>query len=241
MKTFHTPNSPIRDGLRTLAKSFSGGRTCPVAGFAPVAHAEDVSSHRSATLEPDEFGDLDIEQLSRVRVISSTLTPTQVRLVPAKTTVLDAATIAQSGARTLNELLEIYTPNAQLAAHNTHLDHFGMRGIISDRDDKYLLRVNGKVMTTAISPGESERDLPLLGDFHSMTAVHGPASATYGAGALAGVLNLETYNGLTFEGNDAQIRTGFGDKFVAAEVRYGQRLADGSGVFLYAGVAIKRS
>jgi hypothetical protein len=205
----------------------------PVLGAALPASA--------ANREPEEFGGLDIEQLSRVQIVSATLTPTQVRLVPAKTTVLDTATIAQSGARSLNELLEIYTPNTQIIAHNTHLDHFGIRGIISDRDDKYLLRVDGKVMNNRFFVGaQSERDLPLLGDLHSVTSVHGPASATYGAGALAGVLNLETYNGLTFEGADAQVRQGFGDRFTAGEFRFGQKFSADSGLFLYGGVADQR-
>jgi outer membrane receptor protein involved in Fe transport len=207
----------------------------------PAAMADDSAGRnpiQSTNSEPEEFGGLDIEQLSRVRIVSATLTPTQVRLVPAKTTFLDAATIAQCGARNLNELLEIYAPNTQLIAHNTHQDHFGIRGIISDRDDKYLLRVDGKVMNNRFFSGaESERDLPLLGDFRSVTLVHGPASATYGAGALAGVLNLETYNGLTFEGADAQIRHGFWDQFTAGEFRFGHKFNEESGLFLYAGVA----
>lgn len=193
---------------------------------------------RVAAIEPEDFGELDLEELSRVHVISSTLTPTQARLVPAKTTVLDRSTIAKSGARHLNELLEIYTPNSQLIEHNTHLTHFGVRGIISDRDDKYLLRVNDKVMNNRMFVGaESERDLPLLGDLRSVTLVHGPASATYGAGALAGVINLETHTGLTFEGADAQIRHGFEERFSALETRIGQKFTEDSGLFLYAGIA----
>jgi len=208
-------------------------------GHLPGAMAEEPAGQsRFENNEPEEFGGLDIEQLSRVRIVSATLTPTQLRLIPAKTTVLDAATIAQSGARTLNESLEIYAPNTQLILHNTHLDHFGIRGIISDRDDKYLLRVNGKVMNNRFFVGaESERDLPLLGDLRSVTLVHGPASATYGAGALSGVINLETYNGLTFEGADARIRQGFLDQFTAGEFRFGQRFSQKSGLFLYLGVA----
>jgi len=207
----------------------------------PVATADDHAGQnlvQSRNGEPEEYGGLDIEQLSRMRIESATLTPTEVRLVPAKTTVLDQATIAQSGARNLNEALEIYAPNTQLILHNTHLDHFGIRGIISDRDDKYLLRVNGKLMNNRFFVGaESERDLPLLGDFRFVTLVHGPASATYGAGALAGVINLETYNGLTFEGADAQVRQGFLDQFTAGEFRFGQKFNEKSGLFLYAGVA----
>ncbi len=188
--------------------------------------------------EPDNLGDLDLEELVRVRIVTATLTPTFARLIPAKTTALDEATVARSGARTLDELLEISAANTQLTLHNTHLSHFGIRGIMSDRDDKYLLRVNGKTMNNRYFAGaESERDLPLLGDFRTVGMVHGAASATYGAGALAGVINLETHNGLTYEGADVQTRLGFMDRFTATEVRFGRKLGARSGLFLYAGFA----
>ncbi len=209
--------------------------------FSLEGYAQSGSSDEAGQMmlhEPDDFGWMDIEELSQIRVVTSTLIPTPVRLVPAKTSVMDKTTIAKSGARTLNELLEIHTPNTQIIAHNTHLNHFGMRGIISDRDDKYLLRVNGKVVNNRMFVGaESERDLPLLGDLNSVTTIHGPASATYGAGALAGVVNLETHNAFTFEGVDAQIRQGFEDRFTAVETRLGHKFSEDSGLFLYAGVA----
>lgn len=198
-----------------------------------VAHAAAPSGFGQATL-----ANLSFEDLSRIEVYSGTLTATPSRLIPAWTTSLDELTIQRSGARALNELLEIHAPNTQLLAHISLQDHFGIRGIISDRDDKYLLRLNGRVMNNHFLFGaENERDLPLLGDFREVTLVHGPGSATYGAGALAGVLNLETHTGLTFQGADAQFRQGWRDRFSAGEVRFGHRLSDQSGLFFYAGVA----
>jgi iron complex outermembrane receptor protein len=70
-----------------------------------------------------------------------------------------------------------------------------------------------------------------------VTLVHGPASATYGAGALAGVMNLETHTGLTFEGADAHVRHGFLDQFTAGEFRFGHKFNEESGLFLYGGMA----
>ena len=67
-----------------------------------VGAARPAMADDSAVLRPEELGGMDIDQLSRVQIVSATLTPTQTRLVPAKTTVLDQATIAQSGARYLN-------------------------------------------------------------------------------------------------------------------------------------------
>ncbi|MEI7728955.1 MAG: TonB-dependent receptor [Verrucomicrobiota bacterium] len=184
-----------------------------------------------------EVGDLDIDQLGKVRIVS-TLTQTKERLIPAQSTTLDADTIQKSGARYLDELLDIYYPYGQLILHHSHVDHFGMRGIISDREDKYLLRVNGRTMNHRMYAGaDSERDLPLLGDLREVTVIAGPASATYGAGAIAGVLNLETHNGMTFKGLDATFRQGFWDYFTAGEVRLGHQFSDQSGMFLYYGVA----
>lgn len=227
----HDPLSVSKRALLVMGLAVS-------VGFAQQAEVKVADGKYS---EPEEFGNLDLMQLSRVRIVSGTLTPTQRRLVPAQTSEIDSTTIVQSGARTLNELLEIYTPNTELIAHNTHLDHFGIRGIISDRDDKYLLRVNDKVMNNRFFVGaESERDLPLLGDLRSVTLIEGPGSATYGPGALAGVINLETYNGLTYNGADAQFRQGFLDEFTAGEFRVGKKLSEDSGIFLYGGVADQR-
>jgi hypothetical protein len=88
-------------------------------GTLPAATADEPAGPNSnppTISEPEEFDGLDIEQLSRVQIVSATRTPAQGRLAPARTTVLDQATdqatIAQSGARNLNELLEIYAPNS---------------------------------------------------------------------------------------------------------------------------------
>lgn len=220
------PGREFRGAVRIVALGVTAGVwLAPAAGRGPAN-------------EPATFADLSLEELLEVKVISATLTPTLTRLVPAQISSVDEWSIERSGARTLNELLEIYTPNTQLILHNAHLDHFGIRGIISDRDDKYLLRVNGRVMNNRFLVGaESERDLPLLGDFRVVSLVQGPGSATYGAGALAGVVNLETHTGLTFEGQDVHFRQGFRDQFTAGEVRFGHRLSERSGLFLYAGVA----
>jgi iron complex outermembrane receptor protein len=114
----------------------------------------------------------------------------------------------------------------------------GFRGIISDRDDKYLYQVNGLTMNNRMLLGaDNERALPLLGDIRSVNVVRGPASATHGAGALAGVIGVETYNGLTFQGLDTKVRQGFVDQYTAGEIRYGQKLSDTSGLFLYFGAA----
>jgi len=186
-----------------------------------------------------ELKRLSLEELMNVEVREeATLTRTADRLIPAAVTTMDANAIQKSGARDLNELLDISTADGQVILHHSHVDHFGMRGIISDREDKYLLRVNGQVMNQRMYVGvDAERSMPLLGDLRKVTVVYGPGSATYGAGALAGVINLETYNGLTFKGADVTFRQGFLDEMTTGEVRYGHQFDKDSGLFIYYGVA----
>lgn len=157
---------------------------------------------------------------------------------PAAVTRIDYDQIWESGARSLNELLEIYVPNTQVIRHHSQPAHLGIRGIISDREDKYLMRVNDRLMNNRTELGAfSEHYLPLLGDIHHIDMVRGPGSATFGPGAIAGVVSVVTHNGLTFEGLDATVRQGFLEEFTATEVRYGRKFSADSGLFLYAGVA----
>jgi hypothetical protein len=187
---------------------------------------------------PDPF-EMELEQFLRIELKSAAgLTKMDSRRAPVALLELDTRDVEQSGARSLNQLLELSVPNCQLIDHHHHLPHLGLRGIISDREDKYLYQVNGRTMNNRMGTGaDNERGIPLLGDVRAVSVVRGPASATHGAGALAGVINVETYNGLTFQGADLNLRQGFVEQFSAAEARYGKQLGDESGIFLYYGLA----
>ena len=187
----------------------------------------------------NDWRNLTLEQLVNIEIRSAAgLTKTDPRKAPVDMTTLDARDIEQSGAKDLNHLLEIYVPNAQFIDHHHLGPHLGFRGIISDREDKYLYQVDGRTMNNRTLMGaDIERDLPLFGDIRSVSVVRGSASATHGAGALAGVIDVETYNGLTFQGADVNVRQGVVDQYTAAEVRYGYKFSETSGLFLYYGLA----
>jgi len=200
----------------------------------PTKAAEPARSSTS-----NDWSNLSLDQLVNVEVTSAAgLTQIDPRKVPVDLTSLDARDVEQSGARDLDHLLEIYVPNAQFLLHHTPLPDLGFRGIISDTDDKYLYQVNGVTLNNRMVQGAAnERELPLLMDIHNVDVVEGPASATHGAGALAGVIDVETYNGLTFQGADLTLRQGVGNEYTSAEARYGHKFSDTSGLFLYYGVA----
>ena len=194
---------------------------------------------QSSTSSSNDWRDLSLEQLVNVEVTpAASWTPVDLRRVPVDVTELDPRDLTQSGARSLNQVLEDYVPNEQFILHHAPQGDVGFRGIISDVDNVYLYRVNGVTLNNRMVLGaDIERDLPLLGDIRSVGVVRGPASATDGAGALAGVIDVETYTGLTFTGADLNVRQGLIDQYTAAEARYGQKFSDTSGLFMYFGVA----
>ncbi|MGA1980697.1 MAG: TonB-dependent receptor [Sedimentisphaerales bacterium] len=190
--------------------------------------------------KPKDVFEMSLEELMKVEIVSSaTLTKTTQRLVPAAVTTITAEQIQASGARSLFELLDIYVPNLQWWHNHWEADNMGLRGILSDRDDKYLLLVNGRVMNERTHYGAlSERDLVELKDIHHIDVVRGPGSAMYGPGAVAMVINIITHNANTFEGTDITSRLGAIEEFYSWEVRHGQKFKDGDGgIFVYSGVS----
>jgi outer membrane receptor protein involved in Fe transport len=92
-----------------------------------------VSLHSSAEQQnpsgAQDFFEMSIEELMKVEVASTaTLTETSPRLVPAAMTTITREQIKDSGARSLDELLEIYVPNLQIALHLWEPQHLGLRG-----------------------------------------------------------------------------------------------------------------
>jgi outer membrane receptor for ferrienterochelin and colicins len=211
--------------------------------MAITVSVQTFATEQKETKQKTDLTTLSIEDLMNVEVRSTaTLTDTKPRLVPAAVTTVTADDIKSSGARSLFELLDIYVPNLQIIQHHYESDHMGLRGIINDRDDKYLLLVNGSVMNDTTHYGAlSERDLPLLGDIHHIDVVRGPGSALYGPGAVSMVINIITYNIGTFQGTEFTSRLVAIDELYTGEFKHGQKFDDNDGgFFIYGGIGDHR-
>jgi iron complex outermembrane receptor protein len=187
----------------------------------------------------NQFEDMSLVDLMSVEVAPvGTLTKTEgPRYVPSAVTTITKDQIQISGAHSLNELLEIYVPNLQYAIQHWEAPHLGARGIINDRDDKYLMLVNGKVMNERTHYGAlSERDLPMLRDIDHIDVVRGPGSAIYGPGAISMVVNIITDSGLTFQGTEITTKGGAIEEFGSVEIRHGRAISKDSAFYIYAGV-----
>ena len=199
---------------------------------------ESASEKDASSKREENLFDMSIEQLMKMEVVSSaTLTESNPRLVPAAVTTITAEQIQASGARSLFELLDIYVPNLQWMRHHWEADVMGLRGIIADRDDKYLLLVNGRNMNQRTHFGAlSEQDMVLLRDIHHIDIVRGPGSALYGPGAVSMVINIVTYTSDTFKGTEFTTRVGAIEEFYSGEFKHGQKIDEDGGFFLYAGI-----
>ena len=146
-----------------------------------VPNARLLAQQQDANKPKDLFA-MSLEDLMNIPVTSTSLTTVSSgRVSPSTVTTITQQDIQNSGARSLIELLEIYVPNLQMILHTADARHMGLRGIISNLDDKYLLLINGRVMNEHTDFGVmSERDLPMLRDIYQIDVVRGPGSALYG-------------------------------------------------------------
>ena len=194
-----------------------------------------------AASSDDELLQMDLAQLMQVKLEgSATLTPTATRRMPASITSIDRGMIEMSGARSLFDLLEIYVPNFHYLPHHWEAPHMGMRGLIGDRDDKYLLVVNGRVLNEKTHFGAlSVRDTPLLADIRKIDVARGPGSVVYGPGAVSMVTNIQTDSFADHGPDGMTVKWGEGEAFRSVEVKNAVQLGDSPdhGLLLYAGIS----
>src|SRR5215831_18332136 len=125
---------------RTLRAQDVGGETANV--FNPADVAEETTKD-TTELSLDELQSLDLEQLLKMNVGVGNLTKSNALTTPASVTTITEEDIRLTPARNIIDLLEVYVPGASFVIHSEGL-HPGIRGIISDRNYKFLLLINGK-------------------------------------------------------------------------------------------------
>jgi outer membrane receptor protein involved in Fe transport len=145
--------------------------------------------------QPEE--PMSLTDLLNITTTAGTLTGTTASKTPVAVTTITAAEIELSPARNLYDLIEIYVPGAFVMNHNDDF-HPGIRGIIADRNLKFLLLVNGRNMN---QKGHSGATAELgnwdLSDIAQVEVIRGPGSVTYGPGAILGVINITTKDAQT--------------------------------------------
>ncbi|MCX6153546.1 MAG: TonB-dependent receptor plug domain-containing protein [Candidatus Kapabacteria bacterium] len=143
-------------------------------------------------IKGEKLLEMTLEELMNITVKTGNLTGLSLSNTPVSVTIISAHDISVTPARNIYDLLEIYVPGAFF---DNHYDspHIGIRGIIVDRNYKFLLLVNGQNMNMKAHNGAtSELEIWDLGDIEKIEIIRGPGSVTYGPGAVAGIISITT-------------------------------------------------
>ncbi|MFL0808994.1 MAG: TonB-dependent receptor [Agarilytica sp.] len=198
-----------------------------------------LTSAGSHALPAHQLFELSLEELMNVSIAGvGSLTRSSLKTTPAAVTQIDQEMILDSGARTLNELLDIYVPNVQWVRHIWLGNHIGARGVINNTDDKVMIRVNGRVMNERTHYGAvSERDFPTMSEIKNISVIRGAGSSLYGLGAVSMVIDIQTYTAKTLGKDKLVWRRGEIYEFDALEGQFKTEVAEDVGLYVYAGVA----
>ena len=140
----------------------------------------------------------------------------------------------------MNELLLIYVPGLQLIKHSFVQARLGNRSIMGDKDLKYVLTVNNRVMNHRTQAGVvSERNMMLLNDVQSIEVVRGPGSAIHGLGAISMVINITTKKGSSILGAHTRVQAHAGQERYSVEFERGSQFGTNQqgSVYLYGGIS----
>ncbi len=182
------------------------------------------------------YFELSLEELGQIQVSTGSLLSFEKKYSPSPVILISRDMINSSGARNLIEVLSAFIPGFQYLKHPALPDRIGMNGMISDLNDKMLFLVNGKIMNSQPLLGiSSEIDLSMLGDIEKIEVVEGPGSATYGSGAINGVISIETQNSDNFSGLEISGRYGSVDKYYNAELKWAGKVPIGGNIYIYSG------
>ncbi len=179
----------------------------------------------------EEVYDLSLEELMNIEVTVGNISGTSNLKLPLSVTTISRSDIEVSNAQNLLHLLQLYVPGVTYTRHDEG-PMIGLRGIISDRNNKLLMVIDGIVVNQRAHNGVTT-DLENwdLGDIEKIEVIRGPGSVTYGPGAIAGVINIQTRKPGDLSGLklSAGYVTGYENKTFSAS--YGFNKANVKGIF----------
>lgn len=156
----------------------------------------------------DEVDDLiglyDDEELISI----ATGTEKQVRFAPSVATVILAEDIAESGARTLDEALEMVPGLHVSSSFNRQDAIYSIRGIHTGQNPQVLLLIDGVQIAQLFSGARPYNYSLPVANIDRIEVIRGPGSAVYGADAFAGVISVTTKTSRNIKNSEGGVRLG---------------------------------
>lgn len=144
-------------------------------------------------LVANEDGALNLGDLFTLELSTGSFLELDLKNSPVSINLIDKEDIEISNTKSLGELLEIYVPGFQLMENKWVGEIWGMRGVASDINNKFILMINGNKVNLQSRDGTLAEMYSFIGpDVERVEVLRGPAGLVYGSGAIAGIVNIVT-------------------------------------------------
>jgi iron complex outermembrane receptor protein len=142
--------------------------------------------------EKDDFGWMDLEQLGKIKVVTSAKRPEPAWTSGSALTVVTPEEISFDGADSLPAALRL-VPGLNVAQIDSHNWAVSARGFNAQYSNKLLVMVDGRSIYTPLFGGVlwDAPDTPLE-NLARIEVVRGPGGSLWGANAVNGVINFVT-------------------------------------------------
>lgn len=141
----------------------------------------------------EELEDLNLGELLSISIETGSFLELDFQNSPISMNIIDKNDIAISNTYNLGELLEIYVPGFQVMENKWVGEIWGMRGVASDINTKFILMINGNKTNAQSRDGTIAEMYSNIGpDVERVEVLRGPAGLVYGSGAIAGIINIVT-------------------------------------------------
>ena len=147
-----------------------------------------ISSIATAQIEDDLISLYDEDELITI----ATGTAKEVRFAPSVATVITENDIKNSGARFLDDVLEMVPGMHVGKGSNRQNAIYSLRGIHTDENPQVLLLIDGIDTAQLFNSSRIYNYRLPVANISRVEVIRGPGSAVYGADAFAGVINVIT-------------------------------------------------
>jgi len=151
-----------------------------------------AAARSDTSTDYNDFSELDLESLLDQTIVTASRQAQKLRDTPVTATVITREQIADSGARSIPELLRDI-PGVDVIQTTSSSYDVSARGLNQPGSNAMLVLVDGRSIYMD-SYGLTVWDMLSIGleDIQSVEVIKGPASVLYGANAFAGVINVIT-------------------------------------------------
>ncbi len=169
-------------------------------------------SYISYAQEVEDLINLSLEELMNMEVSISNKSKTSIRETAGIVTVITNEDIQLSGARDLQELLQLYAPGYNFGVDVEGVVGLGIRGLWA-HEGKFLLMVDGQELNDGMFASVPFGNHFTLANVQRVEIIRGPGSSVYGGFAGIGVINIITKEGESTQGSASYLTSFTGNQF----------------------------